>query len=138
MAKNRRSNKKARNRRKRLNGYYSPICIAGIMIAIVSAGVFKVWIETRCSSIGKEIKRLEQDAIVLKEKFLNEEMKWMRMKSARNLERVLVRHGIDMDWPSDGQVILLADASMPANDGFDLSLEPEERYARVAGMRRND
>ena len=105
-----RTTRKKRNRRKRMDGYLFPVPVASLLVIAAIAALAYLWMISRCEAIGAEIKALEAQEAELAEKFLNEELKWTRMKSPRNLEKILARNGVRMDWPTPAQTVLLVDA----------------------------
>ena len=97
-----------RNRQNRkLNGTSFPAPFAGVVVLVSVLGLSYVWLVGQCEAIGKELKDLEKTQAVLHKKYLNEEYRWMRMKSPRNMERALARCGIEMDWPRSDQIVWL-------------------------------
>lgn len=120
-----------RNRKKRMEGSMFPVPVASLLVGIGLAAVAYLWMLSRCEAVGAEIKLLEAAESSLTETFLNEELKWTRLRSPQNLERILARNGVRMDWPGRGQVVLLARAGIwdSAEPGDDLS--QDARYAGV-------
>lgn len=87
--------------------------VAGIILALVVAVVMNMVAESRCQqvrvAIGEKTKlldRLEQDRD-------REDANWQQMKSASSLERALVRHGLNMRYPKDEQVIRMDASGTP-------------------------
>jgi hypothetical protein len=104
--------RRKRNRKKRVDGYLFPVPFASLLVVAGMAALAYLWMLSRCEAMGKEIKRLERTEAELSERYLNEELKWTRMRSPQNLERILARNGVEMDWPSGQQVVLMADAGL--------------------------
>jgi hypothetical protein len=102
--------RKRRNRKKRVDGFNFPIPFAGFIVIGVMLFLSYLWLCSRCDELGCEIKSLEKEQVKLENKFLNEEYKWMSMKSPKNIEETLMRYGISMTWPRRDQVVWLADA----------------------------
>ncbi|OVE75869.1 hypothetical protein BVX97_03420 [bacterium E08(2017)] len=100
--------KRKRNRRK-VNGFAFPAPYVSVVIMIAVFGLAYVWLGTRCEMLGREIKKEEAKRKILVKRYLNEEYRWSRIKSPRNLERVLQEHGIAMTWPRRDQVVRLYD-----------------------------
>lgn len=87
--------------------------IAGIILALLIAVVMNLVAESRCSQtsdlIGEKKKllaRLEQDRD-------REDAAWQQMTTSSNLERALIRHGLNMRYPKDEQVIRMDASGTP-------------------------
>ena len=121
-----------RNRKKKkLDAFIFPAPFAGEAILVSALALGYVWLGCRCESLGKEIRQLEGENKSLAKKYLNEEFRWMRAKSPKNLEKALKRYGIVMKWPRRNQVVVLMDAEETGDD-VDGSTG-DLRYARYAG-----
>lgn len=97
-----------RNRKnKRLDGSSFPVPFAGVVVLVSVLGLSYVWLVGQCDALGRELKALEREQETLHKKYLNEEFRWMRMKSPRNMERVLRIRRIPMDWPRGDQLVTL-------------------------------
>jgi len=131
----RKGSRRKKNTRKRVHGVMFPRRAVGLVVIIAFSALSYLWLFTRCDALGRELKGLEQEQTQLERKYLNEEYRWMRMKSPQNLEKTLARCGIDMTWPRRDQVVWLADAG----DVVDISGESGRsgrRRERVADVRR--
>lgn len=125
-----------RNRKnKRLDGSSFPVHFAGVVILISVLGLSYVWLVGQCDALGKELKALEKEQSTLHKKYLNEEFRWMRAKSPRNMERALARHKIAMDWPRSGQIVLLQRSDPFRGDRVAATTGGAPRYP---GTRMND
>ncbi len=123
--------RRRRNRKKRMEGAMFPVPVASLLIAFGVVAVSYLWMISRCEAIGAEIKSLEAAEAALTETFLNEELKWTRLRSPSNLERILARNGVRMNWPARGQVVLLAHAGMWDLEDSGDAVTSEVRYAGV-------
>ena len=132
------SKRKRRNRKKRVDGFVVPKNFAGILIAVSVAALSYLWLCTCCDDLGSDIKELEKSLVQLENKFLNEEYKWMSMKSPQNLEDTLQQYSIKMTWPRRDQVVWLADARIQVDMDFDSVREHEPRMAQARGILRYD
>ncbi|MBT3194135.1 MAG: hypothetical protein HN341_16445 [Verrucomicrobia bacterium] len=125
--------RKRRNRKKRVDGFIFPGSFAGVLVFASVAALSYLWLCSRCEELGRGIKTLEKQKVELTKKFLNEEYKWMRLKSPKSIEDSLARCGISMTWPRRDQVMWLADASVHE----DMNVQsPRENAPRFAGVRR--
>jgi hypothetical protein len=130
--------RKRRNRKKRVDGFIFPAPFAGVLVFISVAALSYLWLCSRCDELGREIKVLEKEQVQLENKFLNEEYKWMSMKSPKNIEETLMRYGIAMTWPRRDQVVWLADTYVPVDINTDEISENDGRLAAVRRVSRYD
>lgn len=87
--------------------------VASVIVALMIAVVMNLVAESRCTqvrdSIGEKQKllaRLEQDR-------QRESAAWEQMTTASNLERALIRHGLNMRYPKSEQVIRMDASGTP-------------------------
>lgn len=131
--------RRKRNRKKRVEGYLFPVPFASLLVVAGVAALAYLWMLSRCEAIGAEIKVLERAEAELTERYLNEELKWTRMRSPQNLERILARNGVKMDWPSGQQVVLMADAGLWAGgDELASALAETRQYAGLSRTERHE
>jgi hypothetical protein len=124
--------RKRRNRKKDAESgvIVSPVAAILLGVAVLSLGY--LWVCGRCDALGRQITALEVRKTALHRQVLKEDYKWSRMKSPRNIERLLARHGLSMQWPAERDVVRIhADAPGPLSS---LSLE----YAQHTGSIMND
>ncbi len=124
--------RKRRNRKKRVDGFVVSKNFAGILVFVSVAALSYLWLCSRCDELGREIKTLEGEQVQLENKFLNEEYKWMSMKSPSKLENTLLHYGISMTWPRRDQVVWLADARIQVDMDLDSIRENDPRMAEVS------
>lgn len=131
--------RRKRNRKKRVDGYLFPVPFATMLVVAGIAALAYLWMLSRCEAIGAEIKVLESAEAELIERYLNEELKWTRMRSPQNLERILARNSVKMDWPSGQQVVLMADAGLwVRGDTPATALSEASQYAGVSRSERHE
>ncbi len=131
--------RRKRNRKKRVDGYLFPVPFASLLVVAGLAALAYLWMLSRCEAIGAEIKLLERAEAELAERYLNEELKWTRMRSPQNLDRILARNGVKMDWPTGRQVVLLADAGLLTGaDEPDGLMTETRQYAGLGGTERHE
>ncbi len=93
-------------RRKTSSNSGLPPISFGVLIAVaVVAALGYLSLTDRCERAGKRIQELERVRRDTHERLLSEESKWANLKSLKNVERVLRRHGIEMRWPDNRQVV---------------------------------
>lgn len=123
--------KNRRNRRKRVHGYASRVPMAVFVVVAMVLLIGTLWVKASCDAIGSEIHRLELVSQELGERLLTEEMKWNRLRSVDRIRRSLASNGVRMDWPSQGQVVMLADVRGFAVADSDADVAGDQRYAGV-------
>ncbi|MFC1499065.1 hypothetical protein ACFLS1_11440 [Verrucomicrobiota bacterium] len=102
---------KRRNRKKNVNGFVLPAPFAGGVILVSTLALGYVWLNCRCESLGKELKKLEVRKTQLHDQYLTEEYKWTQIKSPDNVERELKKRNIVMNWPRRDQIVRIYDIS---------------------------
>lgn len=82
-------------------------------------------LDNRCEALGKELKTLDREIVDLNRKCLNEELRWMSMKSPGEIDKALRRWHLAMTWPDEQQIVRLSQSDM--NE----TLEPGRRMHRI-------
>jgi hypothetical protein len=100
MARRRKKNKKLDSA-----GFIFPTPLAAILLMVAILSLSYLWICSRCDALGKRIGVLEKEVVLVRERRFNEECKWAKMKTPRNIEAKLRRHGLVMTWPSQDRVV---------------------------------
>jgi len=103
--------RRKRNRKRRVEGFAFPVPVAGGAIALAALALSFLWLDSRCKTVGSEIKELEKQKAELSKRHVNEEYRWAQLKSPRNMEKALSKWNIEMKWPSPSQVERLRDVS---------------------------
>jgi hypothetical protein len=104
-----------RNRKKRLDSFMLPLPLAGAVVLLVATALAYVWLDCRCETLGREIRTFEKEQELLKRKCLNEEYKWMRLKSPVEIEKALQKFNIVMTWPRNEQVVRMTSTDVKEN-----------------------
>lgn len=109
-------NRKNRNRRKSqtmnvLTG--KTFHVAGIIAALVTMVVVNLVADTRCTQTIKSIGEKEKQLARLEQDRLRESTAWDAMTTAENLDRALVRHGLNMRYPKPEQVVRMDASGTP-------------------------
>jgi hypothetical protein len=105
-----------KRRRKKKNikvnnaGYFFPRPLAVILVLATVLGINFLWLHARCAALGKDIKKLERKKKNLLELRQHEEFKWCKMKTPKNVVRMLRKHNIKMEWPSEDRIVWLSNA----------------------------
>ncbi|MEM7391751.1 MAG: hypothetical protein AAF492_05320 [Verrucomicrobiota bacterium] len=99
-----------------------PLVLILVMAAVLS--LFYLWMHGRCEALGLKIQELEGDLTRIEDKVANEESKWANLRSLANVQEALEKHGIEMSWPRESQVIRIRTAKQ----------EEDEDRDQLAGM----
>jgi hypothetical protein len=103
--------RRRRNRKKKVEGNAFPVPFASLAVIIAVFSIAYLWLGSRCEMLGRQIKKEEAKREILLKRYLNEEYRWSRLKSPRNLERMLSHNNMNMRWPRRDQVVRLYDVS---------------------------
>lgn len=95
----------ARKNKKRNGGFLFPLPFALALILVSSFGIGYIWLGCRCESVGRRLKRLEDERSMLERQLRTEQYRWAQMKSPLNIERTLARLSIEMGWPTGTQIV---------------------------------
>jgi hypothetical protein len=82
----------------------------GFVVAVSLALVY-LWMGHKCSQYSEEIKRLEDQYTELENERMREETKWNGMKTAEQLDQLLVRNGLLMVYPTAAQIVRVSGSS---------------------------
>jgi hypothetical protein len=87
---------------------YVPKPVGIGFIVFVSLALAYLWMGHKCSQYSEEIKRLEDKYAELENERVREETKWNGMKTAEQLDQLLVRNGLLMVYPTAGQIVRIS------------------------------
>jgi hypothetical protein len=96
-----------KNRKRRAAGYLIPVPFAVLLLMLSGVALLYLWMCERCGILSEEIKALEIRKLALQKNYLNEEYKWLGLRSPANIQIALRRHGLLMTWPGRDQVVRL-------------------------------
>jgi hypothetical protein len=99
-----------------------------IIVVIVAGflGLAYLYLGGQCDDLGKDINRLEKRLESVRQDVKNEQFKWSRLTSTAELEKLLKRHNLVMDWPAPENIVRLRRG--------DLHLQ----IAQIPGMERHE
>lgn len=87
------------------------------MAVLVVTGFFilmsYLWLETRCSTIMRDIGRAEKRLAALEAEREREQARWNEMKVPQRLEEKLIRFGLEMKYPTANQVVRMTANGRP-------------------------
>jgi hypothetical protein len=124
----------SRNRRRNWLELHLPpyvprlVAVGGVTLAALALVYLRIG--HKCSAYSAEIKRLENQCVELDNERVREETKWNAMKSADQLDALLVRHGLLMVYPSAGQVVRM---NTPARGTLAVAQGPTPNAVRNGG-----
>lgn len=125
-----------RNRKKqKVNGFLMPAPVASVVVMLSVLALAYIWLGTRCESVGKAIKVLESEQIILKQELSNQRGKWAEMKSPRNLALALAKHGIHMTLPKGKQIVEIRGKFY---EGWRDTFDDSPKYARLERSRMHE
>ena len=80
--------RKRKNRRKIVYAYSKPAPLVGFVIVIVVTALVYSYLVYSCQILGDEIKRMERQQVELKNRYINEECRWMEEKEYESVEQL--------------------------------------------------
>ncbi|MEI8243555.1 MAG: hypothetical protein WCI17_09840 [bacterium] len=130
----------AKNRRRRRFTHplaYVPKPVGVGFVVMVSLALVYLWMGHKCSQYSDEIKRLEDQCAELDNERLREETKWNGMKTAEQLDALLMRNGLSMVYPNAMQIVRVSGVSrsLPPGTSALAGAEGPRGATRVAGGR---
>lgn len=106
--------RKRKNRKKQAQGFVFPVPLALFLVVVTITSMAYLWMHARTEAAGRRIQKLEQTRQQTRQRMLDEELKWSRLRTLPNVEKAVERHNLNMTWASGSRVVRLA---RPA--GFD-------------------
>jgi hypothetical protein len=82
-----------------------PVVLANVLVLVAVLGLSYIWLCSRCEALGREIKKKEAELNAARRRCNNEQMRWEVMTSPSNLRRAIKQAGLDMQMPTDAQVV---------------------------------
>lgn len=126
-----------KNRRRHSDGYFFPASLALILCLPVLVALLHLYFKTRAEALGQEIKALEIRQTQFNERIRIEESEWARIRAPANVVKALQRHGIEMTWPRQEQIVRIGGPSaMVRGRAGDIAGSPRRRTNR--GVVLND
>ncbi len=125
--------RRRRRNRKKSAGFIIPKPLLSALAMATILSLSYLWMMGRCEAAGQRIKAMEQKRNELRNMVLNEESRWAAMRSPRNMEEALRRHGLVMTWPSEDRVVRRSSPSLPGG-----VTEERLEYAQYGGTLMND
>lgn len=97
--------KQKRKKRKAEARIPFPNMLAMVLVCVAASGLSYIYLCARCDTLGNEIKQLEQQRRMLRQRAVNEQDRWSNMLAPANLERALKQHHLVMTLPGERQIV---------------------------------
>jgi hypothetical protein len=94
---------------------FFPLQVFAGFVMIGAFAICVVYLKVSAQSVGREIKAMEAQRMVLRERQRKEDTEWALIRSPASVENALRQHGLVMTWPRSDQVLRLALPSYPAH-----------------------
>jgi len=82
-----------------------PVVLANFLVLIAVLGLSYMWLDARCNSLGKEIKKKELELLRAQRCLVGEQDRWSNITSPINLERAIRRYNLGMTMPREHQIV---------------------------------
>ena len=122
-----------KNRKRHARVKVLPPSVVGFFVLLVSMILCYWFMDSKCAQLGQEIRKHEQKFSALENERVREEARWNAKKTPEKLERAMLQHGLDMNYPTATQVVRM-DAATGAPVPGQLSVIAFRR-SRNAGER---
>ena len=107
MRRNRRIKKRSRFATSSMG--VASLIVSGFIMLMIFFGM-----NTRCSSISREIGKKEKELKKLEAELTREKTRWDEMKVPERLGRALTKFGLEMEVPREDQIVRMNRAGVPA------------------------
>jgi hypothetical protein len=109
MARNRNNyRREVRTARREVNGRAFPGAMAAILVVAAAGCIGYLGLTGRNDDLGRRIKELEKKRTELERLVVNEEFKLANATSPENIQRLLVRHQLNMILPRETNIVRAA------------------------------
>jgi len=105
-----------RNRKRNVKSVLAWQPFTGVILLIVSVALAYMSYTDKNKALQDEIDSKQSELGRLKEQCMREESRWNALKTAENLEKSMIRHGIDMDLPKSHQIVKMGPDGQPLPD----------------------
>lgn len=100
--------RRRKNRKKQAQGFVFPVPLALFLVVATITSMAYLWMHARTEAAGRRIQKLEQTRQQTRQRMLDEELKWSRLRTLPNVEKAVERHNLNMTWASGSRVVRLA------------------------------
>ena len=121
--------RRRKNRKKQAQGFVFPMPLALFLVMATVTSMAYLWMHGRCEAAGQRIVQLERQEQQTRQRALDEELKWTRMRALPRVVAAVERHGLNMSWATSDRIVQL-----PRPRGIDDPL-PVGDLAQAAGER---
>lgn len=109
-----------------------PKLTVGVIITLVSVALSYWFVDSKCSQLGQEIRKHEQQFVALEKERVREAARWDEKKTPEKLERAMLQHGVAMNYPTASQVVRTDKAGRPVAGQLSLVRIGKVRHASEA------
>jgi hypothetical protein len=82
-----------------------PMMLATVLVVVAVLGLSYMWIDARCNSLGREIKKKELSLAMARKLLVSEQDRWSNLTSPINLERAIRKYHLGMSMPQEFQIV---------------------------------
>jgi hypothetical protein len=102
-----------RNRKRNVKSALAWQPFTGVIVLIVGVALIYMSYTDKNKALQDEIDNKQSELGRLREQCMREESRWNALKTAENLEKSMIRHGIDMDLPQSHQIVKMGSNGRP-------------------------
>ncbi|MDA3926933.1 MAG: hypothetical protein PF904_19835 [Kiritimatiellae bacterium] len=119
-----------RNRKRNVKNTLAWQPFAGVILLVVGVALGYMSYADKNKALQDEIDSKYSELGRLKEQCMREESRWNAMKTSENLEKSMVRHGIDMNLPQSHQIVKMGKDGKPIADQHSVAWFARNRRER--------
>jgi len=82
-----------------------PMMLSIVLVVVAVLGLSYMWIDARCNSLGRGIKKQEQALAMARKRLVSEQDRWSNLTSPINLERAIRKYNLGMAMPREFQIV---------------------------------
>ena len=106
-----------------------PVLFANALMLVMVMGLSYMWLCSRCDSLGKEIKRKENELTAAQKRLVGEQDRWSSITSPANLQRAIRKHHLGMVMPGEKQIIRVG--AWPSDAGVAMAARSKSNERKI-------
>jgi len=110
-----------RNHKRQVRTQFLPRTAVMVIMAVVTVALTYWFVDSKCSMLGQEIRKLEQKYAAFENERVREAARWDEKKTPEKLERAMLQHGLAMSYPTAEQVVRMDAAGRPLPGQFSVA-----------------